>query len=223
MTETELRDLAASVEDLKRAVKKNNPLLRGMMTTRGWIPLTALAGIGVALFCLPAQVLVVAYGSFAAIPAAYRAALWAVIVLVLVLSAVWKVVLLTRKASEMEKDAGLGSVLRALFSGENFHIGVPFILTMAGTSAFAILGGHPWFIVPSIAIPTCFWANFISTQIGQPIFKASGWWVLVTGLASLFFIEKAPFIWLFIVFGGVCLVFAGTMIFAGRHERGEGR
>jgi hypothetical protein len=223
MTEKELRELAASVEDLKRAVQRSNPQLRAMMTARGWVPMSALAGLGVALFCLPAQVLVVAYGSFAAIPAAFRTALWCVIVLVLVLSGVSKLVLLTRKAAEVEKNAGLGTVTRAFFMGQSFHIGVPYIFTIVGVSAFAVYIGHPWYVVPAVVIPTCFWSNFIATIIDRPVFKATGWWSLLSGLASLFWMEQAPFIWLFVTLGGLCFLFAGTMYFAERRERAETR
>ena len=223
MTDRELQELAASVEELKKAVTKNNPLLRGIMKDRGWVPLTVLAGIGMTLFCLPAQVLVVAYGSFEAIPAYYRAALWCILALVLVLSGVWKVVLLARRANEMDRSAGIAAALTVFFRGPSLHIGIPYILTIGTLGAFAVFSGHPWYVVPAIAVPTCFWANFMATLIDRPAFKASGWWCLITGLSSVFFIEQAPFIWLFIVFGGLCFLFAGAMIVEMRREKAEGR
>jgi hypothetical protein len=223
MTDQELRNLAATVEDLKKAVSKNSPELRAMLRPRGWMPLTLIAGIGVGLFCLPAQVLVVAYGSFGAIPAAFRTALWCVLVLVLVLSGVWKMVLLTRKIADEKIENAFLAVLRSFFAGQSFHIGVPFTLSILVLSAFAVWSGHPWYVVPAVAIPTCFWANFVATLAGSPAFKAAGWWSLVTGLASLFFIEKAPFIWLFVILGGLMLVFAGALLVTERRERAEGR
>lgn len=223
MTEEELKDLAASVEDLKRAVRRNNPALRVMMSARGWLPLTLSAGLGMGLFCLPAQILVAAYGSFEAIPAVYRAALWSILALVLVLSGVWKMALIARKAAQIEEGAGVAMVLKALFAGPSFHIGVPYVLTIATLSAFAVLTGHPWFVVPAIAIPTCFWANSVGTMIGQPVFTVTGWWSLAAGLSGLFYVEKAPFLALFVTFGGICLVFAAVIIVVDRRQRPESR
>jgi hypothetical protein len=223
MTEQELRELAASVEEIKKAVRRNNPQLRAMMSARGWMPFAILAGLGMALFCLPAQVLVVAYGRFELIPPVYRTTLWCVLALVLVLSAVWKVVLLAREAAEVEKGAGVGAVLKAFFSGPGFHVGVPYLLAIAVGTVFAVLRGHGWYVVPAIAVPTCFWVNFVAARIDRPIFMAAGWWCLVTGLASLFFMEAAPFIWLFVIFGGLCFVFAGALAVEARRGTAEGR
>lgn len=223
MTEQELKDLASTIGDLKKAVRKNDPLLRAMMSSQGWIPFTLVAGLGIALFCLPAQILVAAYGGFSAIPEVYRTCLWAFLALIVVLASAGKMALLSRKAARVEEEAGLGDILKVFFAGANFHIGVPYVLILAAGSAFAIHVGHPWYIAPVIAIPTCFWSNFMAGLVDSPIFKAAGWWCLLTGLASLFFIEAAPFIWLFVIFGGLCLVFAGAMILVARQERNGGR
>lgn len=223
MTEAELRDLAATVDDLRRAVRKNDPLLRAMFSSKGWIPFTLAAGIGMALFCLPAQVLVAAHGSFEAIPPVFRAALWAFLGLILVLTSAGKIALITKKASELEREAGIVAVLKVFYTGASFHIGVPYLLTLGVGSAFAVFIGHPWYIVSLAAVATCYWANFVATLADSPIFKAAGWWCLLTGLASLFFIERAPFIWLFVIYGGLCFVFAGAMLLFARKEGPVGR
>lgn len=223
MTEQEIKALAASVEDLKRAVRKNDPLLRAMMSYEGWMPFTFVAGLGIGLFCLPAQVLISAYGSFEAVPAVYRTILWCVLALLFVLSATGKFVLLARNASDVRTKAGIRVILAAFFTGGNFHVGMPYLLTLIVGSVFAISLGHPWYIISVIAIPTCFWSNFIASQVDSPVFKAAGWWCLITGLASLFFIEAAPFIWIFVIFGGLCLVFSLSMILVARRERTGGQ
>jgi hypothetical protein len=223
MTDEDFRNLADTVEDLKKAVSKNSPELRAMLRPRGWMPLTLIAGIGIALFCLPAQVLVVAYGGFDAIPAAYRTALWAVLALVLVLAGVWKMALLTRKMAEENIERAFAAVFRSFFAGQSFHIGVPFTISILVLSGFAVWTGHPWYVVPAIAVPTCFWANYVATMAGSPAFKAAGWWSLITGLISLFVIESAPFIWLFVILGGLMFVFAGALLVTERRERASGR
>ena len=110
------------------------------------------------------------------------------------------------------------AVFRLFFLGPNFHSGVPYVLTMAATSAFALLNGHPWYIVPAVALPTSFWSNYMSSVAGRREYLVAGWWVVLTGLASLFLIEAAPFIWVFVIFGGFCFAFAGAALFAGRRD-----
>jgi len=218
MTEEELRNLAASVEELKRAVKKNNPQLRAFMSPEGWVPMSLIAGVGTALFCLPAQILTSAYGSFDKIPPAYSTALWCVLALVVVLSSVWKLVLFVRKGRDVSTGDPDRTALSAFVSSRSVHIVVPYFLVIATSAVFLSLIGHPWYIASVTAIATCFWSNYVSTQVDRPKYTVAGWWTLVTGLVSLFFVERAPFIWIFVIYGGLCFVFAVSVMLSGRRD-----
>ena len=218
MTEEELQKLFASVEELKRAVSRNNPELRAIMSPQGWVPMSLIAGVGIGLFCLPAQVLAAAYGSFESVPAPYRAALWCVFALVIVLSAVWKLILFARKSREASPGESHSAALSAFMTGRNAHIIVPYLIVIMAAPVFLVWKGHPWYIASVVAIATCFWSNHVSTQVDRPEYTAAGWWCLVTGLASLFVIEKSPFLWLFVIYGGLCFVFAGMLMLSWRRD-----
>lgn len=235
MTDSEIDELAKAIADLRRATKRNDPFLRSLFEDEGWLGLGLAGSIGITLFCLPAHFLVAAYGSFAAIPPLLQAPLWAVLAAVIVIGGVQKSRLLLSKARGTEETgegrkegpAAMTRVMRAVFGGWGFHMAVPMVIGGIGVAAFAFATGHPWYGVPGFAILVCFWANFIGLVVEHREYLVMGWWCLLTGLAGLFFVEQAPFIWTFIIYGGVLWCFTGSLLLeakgrkAARHEQGS--
>jgi hypothetical protein len=219
MTDKELDELARSVEDLKRAVKKNDPFLRIILSSKGWGALAFFASAFVTLFTLPAHFLSKRYGDFASIPPLFRAALWVALAIFIVAGSIWKVILLKRRAKEAQEGAGIISVLNALFGGLSFHMALPFIVATGVAIAFTFAAGHPWLSAPAIAILICFWVNSLASTTDRRDYFLLGWWSLLSGSAGLFFIERAPFLWLFIIYGGLCYLFAAETLIASTLER----
>jgi len=230
MTDNEIDELAKAIADLKRATKRNDPFLRSLFDDKGWLGLGLAGSIGITLFCLPAHFLTAAYGSFAAIPALLQALLWAVLGGVLVIGGVQKSRLLLRKARARDEDderrtegpAALTRVMKAVFGGWGFHMAVPLVIGGIGVAGFAFTAGHPWYGIPGLAILLCFWANFMGLVVEHREYLVMGWWCLLTGLAGLFFIEKAPFIWTFIIYGGVLWCFTGVLLLESKGRRDAG-
>jgi len=225
MTDQELEELARSVEDLKRAVKKNDPFLRSILASRGWGALALFASACVTLFTLPAHFLSLRYGGFASIPPLLRAALWAVLAIFLIPGSIWKVALLRRRAGEAEEGAGILSILAALFGGLSFHMALPFFVATGVALAFTFTVGHPWLSAPAIAILVCFWTNSLASTTDRRDYLLLGWWSLLSGSAGLFLVERAPFIWLFVIYGGLCYLFTAETMVASILEgrRADGR
>jgi len=219
MTDQELDELARSVEDLKRAVKKNDPFLRNILASRGWGALAFFASACITLFTLPAHFLSERYGSFDSIPPLYRAGLWLILAIFLIPGSIWKVILLRRRAREAEEGAGILSILNALFGGLSFHMALPFFVATVVTLAFAFTIGHAWISAPAIAILVCFWTNSLASTTDRRGYFLLGWWSLLSGAAGLFFVERAPFLWLFIIYGGLCYLFTAETIVASILER----
>lgn len=219
MTDRELQYLAGAIEDLKKSTRRNDPMLRGLMASPGWISLSLFAAVGLTLYCLPAQILLAAYGGYRWIPPEFKILLWSIIAVVLVGGGVWKTILLINKVGGFQKGKGLQAVLKASFGGLSFHIAVPLLIAIGSLIAFVCVIGYPWYTISFTAILVCFWANFVGTMIGRKDFLGIGWWCLVTGCASLFFVNSAPLIWLFVIYGGMCYIFAGTLIAANLKEK----
>ena len=45
MDDKTIERLSADIEDLKRAVRRNDPMLREVSSPPGWVPFSALAGL----------------------------------------------------------------------------------------------------------------------------------------------------------------------------------
>jgi hypothetical protein len=87
-----------------------------------------------------------------------------------------------------------------------------------------VIIGHPWYIVPAIAVFYTFAANGVGLFVQRPEFFATGWYALVSGIACVFFLEEAPFVWTAVVAGGMCLVFGVVSLLwgSGRHGSEDG-
>ena len=194
MTDQELDELARSVEDLKRAVKKNDPFLRSILASRGWGALAFFASVCVTIFTLPAHFLSERYGSFDAIPPALPGGTLAhprdIPHPRLHLE---KSFCFVAGAREAEEGAGILSILNALFGGLSFHMALPFFVATVVTLAFAFSIGHAWISAPAIAILVCFWTNSLASTTDRRGYFLLGWWSLLSGAAGLFFVERAPF------------------------------
>jgi hypothetical protein len=70
-----------------------------------------------------------------------------------------------------------------------------------------------------VAVFYGFIANGGGLFVQRPEFFASGWYAIATGLISLFFVERAPFLWVMILDGGMCLVFGAVSMAWGGGRR----
>jgi hypothetical protein len=222
MDNLELEKLLVDIQELKRSVRKANPFLREIMAIRAYSKMSLPLGILLLAICLVAHFLVKANGSFEAIPIGWKMLTLAVFALVLVIGSVTKWIIINRRAAQVKDGANYFTVIEAIYGSNLFGISVPFILCAAATSLYFARSGHPWLIVSFIAVffgPFC---NMISMLIDRREYMFTGWYLIATGLASLFFIEATPFIWLAIVWAGTFLVFGAAGLAAGRSERRQG-
>lgn len=210
MNATDLDSLLRDIEDLRRAVRRNSPFLREVISSRLLAVYALVFGLAVIAFCLASQLLVGWYGSFSVIPRGWKIGFWSALVLLGAAGIVAKPLILGRRASEVDTRATFTTVVKVLYGGLVSNIYAPAFLCMAVASVFAVTVGHPWFIVPAVAVFYGFIANGGGIFIQRPEFFASGWYAVATGLASVFFVEHAPFLWVMIMDGGMCLVFGAV-------------
>jgi hypothetical protein len=207
MSTTDLDTLLRDVEELRRAVRRNSPFLREVMSSRLFAAYAVAFGAAVSVLCLASQLLVGRYGSFAAIPQGWKIGFWSALALLGAAGIISKPLVLGRRASQVDTRATYITVIKVLYGGVVSHIYAPAFLCMAAASVFAVTIGHPWYIVPAVAVFYTFAANGVGLFVHRPEFFASGWYALAAGVISVFFLEKAPFIWTAVVGGGMCLVF----------------
>jgi hypothetical protein len=209
------------VEELKRAVRRNNPFLREVVSSRFFSAISIPLGLLVVVFCTGTQVFITRRGSFFAVPAEWKLAAWILLGLFLVVGGVLKWILLSRKARSIEEGANFFSVLRAVYGGSWLHLNLPAVICMLLVPVFAILAGHPWYIVPGVAIFLAFPCNNLGLMVQRPEYLATGWYAMIAGLASLFSMEAIPFVWSGIIWGGDFLIFGIIGLIARSRRRGS--
>ena len=207
MDESELKRLIADVEEIKRAVKRNDPFVREVVGGRFFAALGLPFGLLIVGFCVASQLLLVRYGSITGIPTGWKAAGWAVLAVLLIGGGILKWGFLGTRARKVQEGATFMTVFRGVYGGPLFHLNLPVLICMVVATAFAVAIGHPWYIVPGIGIFFAFTSNALGLSTGRPEYLACGWFCLASSLASLFFLEAAPLVWSAIIWGGCLLAF----------------
>lgn len=210
MTTEELDTLRRDIDDLRLAVRRANPFLRSIVAMRSYAILSIPFGLLILAFCLASHFLVLSYGSFQAVPAAWKTVSWIAFAAFLAAGWVVKWVIISKRAAQLERGATFMTAVRAMYGNSWVNLSLPATLSLVALVAFAILVGRPWYIVPAAA--ACL--GLICLSIGQAVerkeYIATGWYSLVSGIVSLFFVESAPFIWTAVVWAGIFLVYAAA-------------
>ncbi len=207
MDQKQIETLLADVEELKKAIKRNNPFLREIVSGR-FLPIMSLVfGLLVIAFCTGTQIFVTKLGSFAAVPFGWKTAAWIAVCLYFIIGWLVKWSFLIRQAKRVEESANFATIFKLFFLGSWLHINLPAVLCMVMVPVFAVLAGHPWYIAPGVAIFFIIPCNNLGLAIRRPEYLAAGWYILLSAFVALFFIEGMPFIWTEIVWGGYLLVF----------------
>jgi hypothetical protein len=221
MTTEELEALRRDIADLRRAVRKANPFLRAVVQLRSYAILSIPLGILVLVFCLVSHFLVQSYASLAAVPAAWKTAFWIAVTIMLVGGSALKWIVLSRRAAQIEKGATFVTAVKAMYGGGGWmNLNLPITLCMVVVSVYTSLAGHPWLIMSTVAIFLGLICNSFALALERGEYLVTGWYALLSGLASLFFVEAAPFIWTAIVWAGIFFVYAASgLYYLPREER----
>jgi hypothetical protein len=123
---------------------------------------------------------------------------------------------------EVDNRGTFMTVARAMYGGLGFNLYIPAFLCMAVASSFAATLGHPWYIVPSIAVFYAFAANGVGLFVQRPEYFATGWYAFAASLTAIFFLERAPFLWTALVWGGLSFVFGLVGLLGNSRRRGAG-
>jgi hypothetical protein len=219
MDNPELEKLLLDVKEIKRAVRKANPFLRDIMAIRTYSVLCLPLGILLLADCLATHFLVKAAGSFEAMPQPWKIVTLSVFGFVAVVGSMAKWIIVGRRAAEVRDGGSFLSVVEAMYGGRWFSLSVPLVLCMAVVSAYFVWSGHPWLVASTFAVFLGPFCNLVSQLVDRREYLYTGWYALVTGLASMFFVESAPFIWTAIVWAGVFFVFGASGLAANPSEK----
>jgi len=215
MTNEELESLSRDIMALRKAVRKANPFLRSVVEIRDYAIISLPIGFLIIAFCLVSQFLVASFGSFEATPPWWKAASWVALALFLGFGSIAKWRIIGKRAAETERGATFLTAVRAMYGGAWANINMPIMVCVAVVIAFAILVGHPWYIIPAFGVFLGLACNALAVSVEAREYLVTGWYSLGAGLLSLFFIEGAPFVWTAVVLGGLFLVYGFSGIARG--------
>jgi|GEM_PF-586286 hypothetical protein len=207
MDRDEIENLHQNLAELKQAVSRNNPLLREILSPRPWVVFTLVFGVFVFAFCLGWRAIIQIHGTFAALPSDLKLAFWVSLAVPLVAGSVGKLIFMAQRIAVLINDASLRTVIRTVYGGKGFHLFVPVPVCTLAVSFFSVAIGHPWYIVPAIAVFSGFTFNGAGVLLDKVEYFVSGWFLVASGLVSLFFLERDPFLWMAASLGGMCFVF----------------
>jgi hypothetical protein len=220
MDKEELDRLLTDIQELKRSVRRANPFLRSVFTLRAYAFMSIPIGVATLAFCLASHFLVLHYGSFGAIPSAWKTAFWIVLGVIAATGTASKWIIVGRRAAAIEKGANFATAVKAMYGGSWVNINMALTICMAAAIAFALRAGHAWYVVPILSAGLGLVCNSIAVAVERKEYLVTGWFSLASGLLSLFFIESAPFVWTAIVCGGILFVYAASVLaFVPREEK----
>lgn len=210
MTNKELEALQSDIGELRKAVRKANPFLRSVVEIRSYALLALPLGFLILAYCLFSHFLILEFGSAENLPPWWSTLSWSALAFFLVACAVAKWLIISRRAAQIEEGATFLTAIKAMYGGGWVNLNLPLALCILVMIPFLIWIGHSWYLVPALAIFLGLSASSVAQTVEAREYLATGWYALVTGLLSLFFIEASPFLWTAVVWAGVFLVFGFT-------------
>ncbi len=213
--EIDLEDLAEQLSELKRAVRKTNPILRSVAESRLYPALGASMGSVFVIVCLILRTLETA--NALSKEGATSPWLWLVIVFTMVLAGVMKIIL-TRRIAKKYDDKGLALLMRAIYGGKLAAILASLSVMLLALIFFLGSIGEAWYLIPTFAFFASFAGQSLDFLIDLPEYKVLGWSGLAAGVLSLFFVKTDPWLWaaidaalVFVTFGVAGLVRASKI------------
>ncbi len=221
MRDPEISELLEDIAAIKKSIRRANPLLRDIAAPDSFLWLSLVAALLFPFVAVPAHVLSMEYGGLLKAPAEYLVPLGLFTLLSLVVVGVVKLAILSRAARRSDGQSSLRDVFASFYGGSLLHVTLPVIVTMLVLGAFAVSIGRPWLILPFVTILVGFMTNLLGASVDLPEYHVAGYYGFAVGFASLWFVERAPWLWLIAAYSGLFAVFAvaGFLTRAARRRR----
>jgi hypothetical protein len=204
--EEEIEALARQLSELRQAVRRNNPLLKTVATSAVY-PFLAL-GLGALLSGLSFYVhfsgnlpnflfaLILLFGTSGGIKIA-----------------------LTVSIVRKHDARGFSNLVKSIYGGKTGSLILGAGLAIGVCIVFLVSAGLPSYIIPAAAVFISFAAHALDIVIDLVEYRVLGWASLAAGLAALFFVEQAPWIWAALSLGLPFMLFGISGIYRASKAR----
>lgn len=185
MTDSQIDKLLEDISSIKATISQNRKAVRLILLPAHFRLLYLLVGISVIGFSLAFHLLMRHHGSFEAIPAITKTAVYTAIVMDWILLGWIKWLKLAESLSKVDKRFTVPFFLQEFFSFRIVHVYLPLLVLVMCLCYIFIEHNANFYVIPTIAVGIGILHNFIGsvTQIRQ--WLISGYWFLATGLFVL--------------------------------------
>jgi len=202
--------LMRDLDEIKAAVKRNNPLLRELVTSRFYWWLVTLFGFVIAAFALALHCLVARYGGYAAIPSSVKTPFWIAAAVAGIATYVFRVAGVIRTVRRIDPRLTIWSLFWDHNLGEFFHIMGPLILIAAGATVFLARIGQPFFIVGVWGLALGVIWNLLGFAVHLIELYVMGYWYIAAAALSFFIPGVSASVWTAVCVGGGSLAYVAT-------------
>jgi len=206
----QLKRALKDIQSIKSVISKCRPAIQALLLPGHFTIISYISGIGISLLSLAYYFLILGYGSYGAIPEIIRTALLITIGILAVTVWILKGVLWFRSAHTVAGDLSFGQMLRILYSGQILHTWIPITLLMGFFSLYLWQAGMARFIPGVAALGVGIVYNLIGGMVRIWQYLLTGYWLILTGAASMVVPQVPPLIWLALTLGAGLLIFART-------------
>ena len=210
--------LKQALEDLayiKKALAKTSGVFRFFAFEKAMRIVVFLFGILTVFFASVFYYLIQHYSSYATIPVNYKIALYLLLAIAIILITLLKTKNFLSVLKEIKTDITLKQLLKEVYSRQVKVLLVAFFLALTVVIIFLVTHGLAAYIVSFIAIFYALMYKSLLSAFGMEDAFILAEWLLVTGLISLFLLDKMhPLMILNFTFGlGMLLAAAVSYLF----------
>ena len=217
----QIEKLLEDISSIKSVINKNKPLLEQILNPAHFRLFTLLAAISVIGFSMLFYFLMQHYGSFSAIPAAAKYAIYFAIGLDWILMQYLKRRIFLKTGRRIDPAFTIGRLLKEFFVYRISHIYVPVMALIIFLIFYFTYQNIPYYIVPAASIGIGFLYNFIGTFTEIRQYLIIGYWFLITGVAVIIFNTIPAPIALSLTLGCGLLIFSALGVLAPRADKEE--
>ena len=204
----EMDKLLADIASIKSVLNNNRPLLKQLLLPVHFRIIALISGLVIIGGSTVYYLLLSYYGQHELIPNAYRVAGLVILIVTLLVLGFLKRLLWVKSVKRYDHGFTFGLLIKNLYSYQFMHIWTPVSLVIIFICIYLAVRGAYQYIVPAASFGMGFLYNSLGSVARIRQYLITGYWLLLTGIPPLFFLETSPLLFLSISQGCGMLLFA---------------
>jgi hypothetical protein len=205
--ENQIDKLLDDIASIKGVIADNKPLIRQMLLPIHFRIITLLAGISIIGLSALYYFLLDQYGSYDLIPSSMRKISLGLVVFAYLTVVVLKRVLWIKSLQKIDSSYTFGKLLKSIYSYQLLHIWTPLMIGTVLLSFYFYYIEQPRFIVTAVAFGLGLVYNSIGSLTRITQYMIVGYWMIVSSVLPLLFVDVSALIFLALSLGCPMLIF----------------